>query len=115
MKPTNPTPPTHQTKVQAMYAPGAILNPLVTLTQKAWQDQYRPRRLDLHTDFGRTSQAVINQLDAALAKDARTIWTELDTGERRVIVNGWCYVNREAYWISKVPFNSMLDNIEVPL
>jgi hypothetical protein len=102
------------TKSQAMHAPGAQLKPLVTLTKKEWMKKYKPRRLALHTDYGRNSKSVEAQINEALDKNPCTIWTELDTGERRVIVNGWCFVNREAYYISEVPFDSLLDVIEVP-
>jgi hypothetical protein len=113
-------PPINQSKSQAMYEPDATLNPLVTLTFAEWKDKYQPGgRLPIKGVSGFIGKAEADRVEeavqAALAKDARLVWTELDTGKRRVIVNGWCFVNRTAYWITAVPADSMLDDIEVPL
>lgn len=96
-----------QTKAQALYAEGAKLGPLQSLTMAEFKAKYRagPRIRDFKDE----------RVCAALANDPRTVWTELQTDQRRVIVNGWCYINREAYYISEVPCASMTDHIEIEL
>lgn len=95
-----------QTKVQAMYEPGAVLKPLQSLSMQEWKAKYLP---------GPRLSVKDTSVGAQVATDPRTVWTELECDGHRTIVNGWCYVNREAYFICKVPFADMLDNIEVPL
>jgi hypothetical protein len=105
---------TIKTKSQAMFAEGAQLGPLQTLSMKEWREKYKPGpRLKPLNNWGQIGREIDAKIEAALENDPRTVWTELETGVRRVIVNGWAYVNREAYYITEVPFDSMTDVIEV--
>ena len=75
---------------------------MTTMTYDEWEAKYRPgeRITFLHDP-------------AVRAADSLTVWTEVDCDGKDTIVNGYHYVNREAYFICEVPFVEG-EFIEVP-
>jgi hypothetical protein len=83
------------------------------LTWDEWEEQFKPVRNTitkreevngwLFETFGKDEEHIRKLADNP--KTANTVWTWLDTGNGLVIVNGWHYVNRFGYFITKVPFD----------
>lgn len=74
-----------------------------TMTRDEWEAKYKPgERIDKLADFPLVHLA-----------NPATVWTELDCDGAQIIVSGYHYVNREAYYICEVPFDKD-DCIEIP-
>lgn len=77
--------------------------PSSTMTFDQWQAKFR------------VSDRIPFLHDPAVRKaDPLTVWTEVETDGKRTIINGKHFVNREAHYLSQIPFVEG-DFIEVSL
>tara|TARA_B110000503_G_scaffold111529_1_gene167025 strand:- start:98 stop:511 length:414 start_codon:yes stop_codon:yes gene_type:complete len=75
----------------------------------AWAEKYKPikntitKYPDTSADFDQF-ETYGEELEFVKAHDTRNIWTYLDGDSSSLLVQGFSYVNRIAYYICEVPF-----------
>jgi hypothetical protein len=82
----------------------------VSLTWKEWEEQFIPISNHLSKDIDhKMFETFGEEWDFVKAQDSKNVWTWLSGDGCDVIVNGFAYVNRLGYFITKNPWDENKD------